>query len=780
MRGYCIEHYSFSNPVPLYYTDFNGKFEICKELWYSLQEFNGLVSFGLGRAGWNPVGKSYLLDFIFGTDFVRGNPPKSVFHLNSIDIQMTKNLFVEKDKNSTECTKWVYIDCHGHSKMEIIQVICQQLDIAIVHATYLDYTTNTKLLSQDLTYIRQNVKYVYCFIRDYEGVEVKMDQTEEDHRYFLIPDLTKPDTNIHSVRKFLIEIGYEILHLKYENQKNIGSNFLERLIAQLEPENLREIQEDKKILLTITNHIREKTQASEMIDFSFLSFYPSFIEYMSNYYRASYAIDQQIVDYHNEQCTLCVRKLHDAEMGDIVKYFNFLLQKNNSTLILWKLSQDFSQLSKQMNNKTIPNKPDTAVEQKNDKYTLEILWREAFLSYYYGDHSRSEGNYLQEFANNFSRYVEKGEAFELIDGDNLKFFNKEIDNLLAELYDKQSKELSILSKGNIKQAPIVVSIIGPQSSGKSTLLNYCFGCKFLTSAGRCTRGIYGSLSRLSQPVNGSNHFLILDTEGLDAIERGYIKDTSHIHFDRTMVLFCLAVSQVVIVNVKGDIGTEIHNLLQVCAYAMSRLKVTKVPAPKIFFVLNQQADPDPDKHLDAINILLNKLTEELKFLDTEGTKMSDLIQISKDNLFILPSAFNSEQINRHLFDSKVNKLSPTITFADKCADLRLAVIRELRTVREGEKSPFETMSDWIEISGTIWDTIVRYQDIVKYRNVEEEICSGMLREIVSELIRKNIQSNQQLFLGITENLANKIQQIERSSNPNTILTHYMMAFDEVF
>ena len=40
---------------------------------------------------------------------------------------------------------------------------------------------------------------------------------------------------------------------------------------------------------------------------------------------------------------------------------------------------------------------------------------------------------------------------------------------------------------------LVISVLGPQSSGKSTLLNYMFGCLFATSAGRCTKGIYGSI-----------------------------------------------------------------------------------------------------------------------------------------------------------------------------------------------------------------------------------------------------------------------------------------------
>ena len=476
--------------------------------------------------------------------------------------------------------------------------------------------------------------------------------------------------------------------------------------------------------------------------------------------------------------------LNNAPIGSVVLYFNEILKKENSTLILWKLSQELSHLSKRIVQRIKNINEDSVIEQKNDKYTIEILWREALLSNKYGNLSEKDRKYYNEkFASNFSNHVERGEAFELIDGDNLRFFNKDIDELLFKFYYRQFKELGKINKGKkvqLKQAPIVVSIFGPQSSGKSTLLNYCFGCKFLTSAGRCTRGVYGSLSRLSRTVNLTDHFLILDTEGLDAIERGNIKDTSMIHFDRTMVLFCLSVSQVVIINVKGDIGSEMQNLLQICADSLNRLKVRKVAAPKIFFVLNQQADPDSAKHLDSITILMDKLNKESDLMDTEGIKISDLIQVSRHNLFILPSAFNSEQMNKpgsKLFDSKVIKLSPTITFADKCADLRLAIIQQLDCMATDDRAPFNTMSEWMDMSGTIWDTIIKYQDIVKYRNVEEMMCSNLLRALVSEIMEKNIYSNQEIFQKNTEKLLFEINGIETLLHPNTTLTKFMAKFD---
>lgn len=50
---------------------------------------------------------------------------------------------------------------------------------------------------------------------------------------------------------------------------------------------------------------------------------------------------------------------------------------------------------------------------------------------------------------------------------------------------------------SIQGTAATVIILGPQSSGKSTLLNYLFGCDFKTSEGRCTKGVYGTYYNIS-------------------------------------------------------------------------------------------------------------------------------------------------------------------------------------------------------------------------------------------------------------------------------------------
>ena len=226
-----------------------------------------------------------------------------------------------------------------------------------------------------------------------------------------------------------------------------------------------------------------------------------------------------------------------------------------------------------------------------------------------------------------------------------------------------------------------------------------------------------------------------------------------------------------------------RNLLQICTYLLNRLKVSKVKAPKIFFVLNQQADPDPDKHLTSINTFLEKLNEESDLMETEGLKISDLIQVSERNLFVLQSAFNSQSLNTKMtkiFDSVLCKLSPTTSFADKCADLRMSIIHQLEEDKMDNETPFSTMNEWMEMSGVIWDTIIKYQDIVKYRNVEELESSNKLRKIVSGLMKNKIYFYRDKYREITEKLIHTIKDITKWKSSRVILENVQGDLDDKF
>ncbi|MED6123013.1 Cell wall protein rhd3 [Stylosanthes scabra] len=99
----------------------------------------------------------------------------------------------------------------------------------------------------------------------------------------------------------------------------------------------------------------------------------------------------------------------------------------------------------------------------------------------------------------------------------------------------------------------VVSIMGPQSSGKSTLLNNLFRTNFremdaFKGRSQTTKGIWMASCSGIEPCT-----VVMDLEGTDGRERGE-DDTA---FEKQSALFALAVSDIVLINMWcHDIGRE--------------------------------------------------------------------------------------------------------------------------------------------------------------------------------------------------------------------------------
>ena len=94
--------------------------------------------------------------------------------------------------------------------------------------------------------------------------------------------------------------------------------------------------------------------------------------------------------------------------------------------------------------------------------SLEYFWR--CLVFYLGketDCDKYNGIIVKsKIKNSIETLLKNGDCFELIDGENLEF-----KGLLIKDVIEQSK----------KDRVIVVCVVGPQSSGKSTLMNFAFG-----------------------------------------------------------------------------------------------------------------------------------------------------------------------------------------------------------------------------------------------------------------------------------------------------------------
>ena len=116
------------------------------------------------------------------------------------------------------------------------------------------------------------------------------------------------------------------------------------------------------------------------------------------------------------------------------------------------------------------------------------------------------------------------------------------------------------------------SVLGVQSSGKSTPLNTMFGLNFAVSAGRCTKGVYAQLipveSSLSEELE-YDYILVLDTEGLRAPELG----KSKLNHDNELATLVIGMGDITILNIKGENTAEIEDILQISVHAFLRMRL---------------------------------------------------------------------------------------------------------------------------------------------------------------------------------------------------------------
>ena len=88
----------------------------------------------------------------------------------------------------------------------------------------------------------------------------------------------------------------------------------------------------------------------------------------------------------------------------------------------------------------------------------------------------------------------------------------------------------------------------------------------------------------------------MDTEGLFSVtnEKDSEKEVRG-DFDSKLVLFCLAVSDFVIINVRGNLDHNTEKILRICYEKLEELNLPKEQRPEIVIVLNQNNTSKTDE-----------------------------------------------------------------------------------------------------------------------------------------------------------------------------------------
>ncbi|TEB18085.1 hypothetical protein C9890_0479 [Perkinsus sp. BL_2016] len=287
---------------------------------------------------------------------------------------------------------------------------------------------------------------------------------------------------------------------------------------------------------------------------------------------------------------------------------------------------------------------------------------------------------------------------------------------------------------NIDQQILVVSVIGAQSSAKSTLLNFLFGSNFVTRAGRCTRGLYASFMRLED----GRLLVVLDTEGLLSIESN--PDEQGDVFDGQMTLLAMACSQLVLINHKGEVSRQLQDLLEVCMFALKHLRVTNFQ-PDIFFVLRDQHDRSPTVHEDMLRHMKRHLAGCASRL---GLKLEDVLRLNASSIHLLPSAYVSQ------VDPMSGKETSAVneTFPEEVVKLRSSVLKVLNeTVSRQSDSDssrmgaWHTLDQWYTHCNTVWETLIQFgHNLLHYKTIREIEVKRELNQIGSDVSRHILEN----------------------------------------
>ncbi|XP_073490882.1 up-regulator of cell proliferation-like [Aquarana catesbeiana] len=283
------------------------------------------------------------------------------------------------------------------------------------------------------------------------------------------------------------------------------------------------------------------------------------------------------------------------------------------------------------------------LKQIDQKISDSSLGIEHFLremgQFYEAECSMVQENKIKKIQRQFTRLpgiaadlLLDGFPLELIDGDASNIPLRWVTDVLNDLDTKTGTKCRMR----------VITVLGVQSTGKSTLLNTMFGLQFPVASGRCTRGAFMTLLNVKknfQEELGCDFILVIDTEGLKAPELASLED-SYEH-DNELATLVVGLSDITIINMAMENTTEMKDILQIVVHAFLRMKEIG-KKPNCQFVHQNVSDVSAhDKNMRDRKKLLEQLNEMTKVAaemekKSEIKTFSDVMDynLEKDNWYI--------------------------------------------------------------------------------------------------------------------------------------------------
>ncbi|XP_042267176.1 interferon-induced very large GTPase 1-like [Thunnus maccoyii] len=293
-----------------------------------------------------------------------------------------------------------------------------------------------------------------------------------------------------------------------------------------------------------------------------------------------------------------------------------------------------------------------------------------------------------------------GYPLELLDGDASNIPERWVTDVLMELHKKVGGKSRLL----------VLSVLGVQSTGKSTLLNTMFGVQFPVSSGRCTRGAYMLFLKVGEDMKHELNYefiVLIDTEGLKSPDLAELEE-SYEH-DNQLATFVIGLSDVTIINLAMENATEMKDILQIAVHAFLRMKeIGKKPV--CHFVhqnvsgvsAHENTVTDRKKLWDQLN-KMTKIAAEME-KKTSITAFTDVLDYDMDkNHWNIPG----------LWQGTPPMAAVNTGYSEAVADFKKNLLATVKTDQSNDVSQIPEFLEWIR---SLWKAVKYENFIFSFRN----------------------------------------------------------------
>ncbi|XP_032442634.1 interferon-induced very large GTPase 1-like [Xiphophorus hellerii] len=286
-----------------------------------------------------------------------------------------------------------------------------------------------------------------------------------------------------------------------------------------------------------------------------------------------------------------------------------------------------------------------------------------------------------------------GHPMELMDGDAGHVPLIWISNLLQEVIKKLGD-----------QRVFVLSVLGVQSSGKSTMLN----AMFAVSAGRCTKGAYMQLVKLSEENKDKYQFdyiLVVDTEGLRALE---LAGNATLHHDNELATFVVGLGNMTLINIFGENPADMQDVLQIVVQAFMRMKKVKLSPSCVFVHQNVTDITAAEKNMDGKRRLQEKLDKMAQLAAKE--------EVCDVECFSDVIAFDVQKDVKYfaqLWEGSPPMAPPNPGYSESVQELKSIILSKAK------QSTGITLSHFSTKIQDLWNALMNEHFVFSFKNTQE-------------------------------------------------------------